>query len=886
VGNLARAGRSWMCSPGACLVAADPSQRPIQLADFGVAHRQRVNEGLSADDIVRGYSVTLGPELVQRRGDEAGGLDGHASDAWALGAVLCMLLARNATLSHSALTTHLDRGPASGSTTGTAFSVGERQRRLYHLVFPANVVPLHLQRESRFAPLIVLAERLLRRDPAQRPPPNAVIESLLEKEAFLAGIHLTGALGWRVTGRHLSPSDDVREAWAGRSTPWWLRWCVRSQLYWAHVFFNPEAAWRREACIARGVVLSWAACTWVYFASYSFEYQSRETCILLLLGLGIPGYCIWSQVVCPYGMRSTSSWVTLAFWLVQIGLPVGVPLALAIQTQAAGFPLCVVLGVVLCPLWQALVTWLPPECRLLAVLSPSTASGETATPAAHAVNSEGSWWWGRLDLPPRSKPYPTLEYPTEAALRSEVAALQDLARTGGAPPACTLTARDACDRVGTFRLVLTIEVEPLAAVVARPGAYTSWEAWLWLHQAAGALAYLHGRGTHHGNINLESVLITSAPHGRQVRLCRFGQAPDTSTAFASPEKADFVAAGQGGGAYDEAAADVWSLGVLVIALLSRQPPPPSDGLRRLGVTVAAEDEVLECRRRDVAKLCGLWREGDVCAAPEWNARSRFVPFIQLAECALRLLPSQRVSAAEAERYISVSSPFVWRTHGAGVFRVSSLRRRWRDDLVDLLSPSATGLVLRQAVKVQVFWALTLSDAPEHAHLRGAFDRVMYPTGAYLLAALALAPADIALSVVEGSVPRPSGLFWASLPLMLATPDADQVWMCASPRLVRAVLFRYRNFNARQRVEVKYLAVLVIRLFASVKGCSPPAWLWPALGAVVVAKILMVVGCALLWVHSARYVGSPQPRHVGAVGEGQQVGAELEGAGLSLLEHAV
>jgi hypothetical protein len=557
-----------------------------------VAHRQHVNEGLAAKDIGKGYSATLSPELVDLRGDEAGGLDGHASDAWALGAVLSMLLARDATLTHTDLATDLNCRPAGAAVP---VSVSERQRRLYQLVFPANAVPLHLRRESRFAPLIELAERLLRRNPTERPPPTKVVEVLEASWAFLAGTHLQGALGWRVTGRHLSPSDDVREAWAAcRSVPWWLRWCVRSQLYWAHVFLNPEAAWRREACIARGVATAWGVGTWVCLLKPLVKTPSaRVLCLTFLLGICTPGYCVWFQFVFPHGVEDPFSWVTFLLWVLGVGGPSLTPLAVATETpQAAGFPLCAAVGVALCPLWQALVTWLPAECRLLAVLgAPSSVRAETATSAAHATDSEPSGSWGPFARP-RRQPHPALEYASEAALQAEIAALQDLARIGNAPPACTLTAQDACEGEGparTFRLALAIDVEPLAALIARPGAYTSWEAWVWLHEAAGALAYLHDRGVHHGNLNLESVLVTSATHVRQVRLCRFGQAPDTSTAFASPEKADFVAAGQGGAPYDEAAADVWSLGVLVVTLLSRQPaPPPPDALRRLGGTATTE----------------------------------------------------------------------------------------------------------------------------------------------------------------------------------------------------------------------------------------------------------------------------------------------------------
>jgi hypothetical protein len=254
---------------------------------------------------------------------------------------------------------------------------------------------------------------------------------------------------------------------------------------------------------------------------------------------------------------------------------------------------------------------------------------------------------------------------------------------------------------------------------------------MWLHQAAGALAYLNGRGMHHGSLSLESILITCSPHNRQVRLCRFGQPPDTSTAFASPEKTDSVAQGEWGALW----CGCVERGVLVVSLLSRQRPPQPEGLRRLGVTAAAEDEVLSCRLREVAELCGLRREDDFYSHPQWEARSRFLPFIRLAEWALRVLPSQRPSAADAERMLFTSSVFVWRTHGAGILRLPSLQGRRRDDLVDLLSPSATGLVVRQAVKVQVFWALTLSREPRHPRLRGVLDRVMHRTTAYLAAAM-------------------------------------------------------------------------------------------------------------------------------------------------------
>jgi serine/threonine protein kinase len=839
-----------------------PRQRPIKLADFGLAHRQRVNEGLSADDIGRGYSATLSPELVNLRGDEAGGLDGHASDAWALGAVLCMLLARDATLSFTNLTTDIDRRPA--STTAATNSVSERQRRLYELLFPANAVPSNLRRESRFAPLIELAERLLRRNPAERPPPITVVKDVIASDFLLTSLHRRGLLGWRLTARHLSPSDDVREAWAAcRSVPWPLRWCIRSQLYWAHVVFNGEAAWRREACIARGVAIAWGVGLWVFVISRRGAFPARDICITFLLAMYIPGYCVWFYLTLPHLKRYASSFVTLGLWLICLI----VPLAL-IQKHAAKFPFCAALGVALCPLWQALVTWLPAECRLPAVLGPISVSAETATPAVRAREGKRSLSWGRFSRP-RSRPYLTLDFPSEAALRSELAALQELARIGGAPPACTLTARDACEGEGparTFRLALATDAEPLAVLVARPGAYNNWEAWVWLHQAAGALAYLHGRGMHHGNLNLESVLIIPASHGRELRLCRFGQPHDGSSAFASPEKADFVAAGQGGVPYDEAAADVWSLGVLVVILLSRQPEPPADGLRRLGGAAVAEDEVLACRLREVAELCGLRREDEFYSSPEWEARSRFAPFIKLAECALRLLHSQRPSAADAERLLFTSSVFVWRTHGAGVFRLPGLRRRWRDDLVDLLSPSGTGLVLRQAVKVQVFWALTLSDEPQHAHLRWTFDRVGYPLMlSFYCGALILAV---------------SSYSWVALALLLAVPDVDQVLICTSPGLARAALLASRTRIDFLRVEMRYSYVLLVRVLASIEGSPPPAWLWTVLGAVAAVRVLAVVGCAVLWVHSARYMGRPQQRRGRAVQEGPTEGARLEEGGFA------
>jgi hypothetical protein len=834
-----------------------------------------MNKGLSADDIGRGYSATLGPELVERRGDEVGGLDGHASDAWALGACLCMLLARDATLSFTNLTTDLDRWPASSTAPAVAVtSVGERQRRLYHLVFPANAVPLHLRRESRFGPLVDLAERLLRHDPAQRPPPDTVFNVLESSKALLASLHCQAVLGWKVTARHMSPSDDVREAWAGRSTPLWLRWCVRSQLYWAHVFFNPEAAWRREACIARGVVLPWAAFTWITLA---------WPCLSFLCALGTPGYCAWFSLVLPHVtlQRYTSIWVTLCLWVVHLGGSVVASWSWAVQTRAARFPFCAALGLALWPLWQALVTWLPAECRTFAVLgAPTSIRAETATSAAQATHRRASWSWAPF-VRARSK----IDYPSEAALRSELAALRELARSGGAPPACTLTARDACDGVGTYRLTLTIDVEPLSALVTRPGAYTSWEAWVWLHQVAGALAYLHDRGTHHGNLNLESILITSKPHGRQVRLCRFGQAPDTSTAFASPEKADSVAVGQGGAPYDEAAADVWSLGVLVVTLLSRQPAPPPGEFRRLGGAAAAEDQVFTSRFFGVAELCGLCRQDKFYTTPEWARRSRFVHFITLAEWALRLLPSQRPSAAQAELSLSASSVFVWRTHGAGVFRLPSLRRRWREDLVDLLSPPATGLpvLLRQAVKVQVFWALTLSAEPQHAHLRRAFDRASALVLVNVLASLALFLSCTTADEAQALNSTLRDFPYVTVVLLLAPPDVDQVWVCAAPKLARAQALANRTFSDSLRTELKYLCVLLVGVTSS--DYPLPAWFWPALGAVVAGRVLVVVGCAQLWVHSVGYVGRPQQHDARAGGEGQPAGVELAGR-LSLLEHAL
>jgi serine/threonine protein kinase len=854
--------------------SAHQPQGPIKLADFGLAHRQRMNEGLSADDIGRCYSATLSPELVNRCGDEEGGLDGHASDAWALGAVLCMLLARDATLSFSNLTTDLDRGPASSTAPATAIaSVGERQRRLYQLIFPANAVPSNLRRESRFAPLIELAEHLLRRLPAERPPPNKVVDVLEASDGLLTSLDRRGALGWRVTARHLSPSDDVREACAAcRSTPWPLRWCIRSQLYWANVLLNTEAAWRREAHIARGVVLAWAVGVWAFVVSHVDPHSAKDLCITFLLAIYTPGYCVWFYLVYPHRERYPS---TFFFWTAHLTVLGLTSLNGAIQTQAAGFYLCAVLGVALCPLWQAVVTCLPAECRLPAVLGPSSTSAETVTSAAQATDSQRSWSWGRSSRP-RSK----LDYSTEAALRAELAILQELARVGGAPPACTLTARDACDGVGMFRLSLAVDVEPLAALVARPGAYTKWEAWVWLHEAAGALAYLHDRGMHHGNINLESVLTTSTSHGRQVRLCRFGQAPDISTAFASPEKADSVAEGGWGAHYDAAAADVWSLGVLVVTLLSRRPEPPPDELRRLGGAATAEDEVLACRLREVAELCGLRREDDFYSTPEWEKRSRFQPFIKLAEWALRVLPSQRPSAADAERMLFTSSVFVWRTHGAGLFRLPGLRGRWRDDLIDLLSPSATGLVLRQAVKVQVFWAVTLSAEPQHAHLRRVFDRVVLRLSNALLATPLVTLLFRLGDVVEASRPTLLGFYWASLPLVLAVPDADQAWLCASPRLPRTASWTSRTTNDLSRFETKYIIIFLIRVLAGAAGFFPlPKWLWPALGAVVVGKVLVVVGCALLWVYTAGYMGRPQQRGVQAVDEGQPAGVELEERGL-------
>jgi hypothetical protein len=286
------------------MAVTPPPQRAIQLADFGLAHRQRVNEGLSADDIGRGYSATLSPELVNLRGDEAGGLDGHASDAWALGAVLCMLLARDAALSFTNLTTNLDRGPAGATTTAATASTGERQRRLYRLIFPANAVPSRVHRESRFAPLIELGEQLLRRNPAERPPLNTVVDAMQASDLLLTSLHRRGVLGWQATARRLYHSDDVREAsrWAvSRSFPWWLRWCVCSQLYWANVIFNTEEAWRHEACIARGVILAWAVSSWVGVAMdiNAQQYQARDLCILLLLGIYTPGYCVWFYLVFP-----------------------------------------------------------------------------------------------------------------------------------------------------------------------------------------------------------------------------------------------------------------------------------------------------------------------------------------------------------------------------------------------------------------------------------------------------------------------------------------------------------------------------------------------------------------------------------------------------------
>jgi hypothetical protein len=296
--------------------------------------------------------------------------------------------------------------------------------------------------------------------------------------------------------------------------------------------------------------------------------------------------------------------------------------------------------------------------------------------------------------------------------------------------------------------------------------------------------------------------------------------------------------------------------------------------------------VLACRRREVAGLCGLQRQDNLYSIPEWEVRSRFSTFVELAECALRLLPSQRPLALEAERRLFTSSPFIWRTHGAGVFRLPGLRRRWREDLVDLLSPSATGLVLRQAVNVQVFWSLTLSREPRHAHLRRAFYRAKATCSIFLnVAAFGLYLCWIAV-LAEGWPSVLSRFPYIPVAILLAQLDAEQVWMCAGPRLARAAALAARTDLDFFSFELYYPAVLFFGIEPSVYNYKLPAWFWPALGAVALGRVLVVVGCALLWVQSARYFGRPLQRRARAFDEDQLAGVELGGERVSLLERAV
>ncbi|KAJ9457547.1 putative serine/threonine-protein kinase fhkC [Diplonema papillatum] len=107
------------------------------------------------------------------------------------------------------------------------------------------------------------------------------------------------------------------------------------------------------------------------------------------------------------------------------------------------------------------------------------------------------------------------------------------------------------------------------------------DARLVLQQIAEAVAYLHKEGIAHRDIKLENILLARADDVRSVKLADFGLAK----AFETPAGTDLLKTTCGTpmytapeiierkGAYTEAV-DIWSLGVVLFAMLVARPPFP------------------------------------------------------------------------------------------------------------------------------------------------------------------------------------------------------------------------------------------------------------------------------------------------------------------------
>ncbi len=111
----------------------------------------------------------------------------------------------------------------------------------------------------------------------------------------------------------------------------------------------------------------------------------------------------------------------------------------------------------------------------------------------------------------------------------------------------------------------------LQHVMSRRRPMTIHKALTYFHQITQGVAHLHSMGKCHRDLSLENVLLSDE---NQAVICDFGLACDLDTLQSDRVGKDFYRAPEVSDAtteYDPAAADMWSLGIILFILLTGQP---------------------------------------------------------------------------------------------------------------------------------------------------------------------------------------------------------------------------------------------------------------------------------------------------------------------------
>ncbi len=178
----------------------------------------------------------------------------------------------------------------------------------------------------------------------------------------------------------------------------------------------------------------------------------------------------------------------------------------------------------------------------------------------------------------------------------------ETARILSHPHLMRLFAAGRCTFAGEDVLyVVTEYADEILSDILRQRSLTPEEAWEMLGPILETLSFLHGRNLLHGHLKPSNIMVV----GDRLKLSadRLHYASQHDLALSSPDP--YVAPDASGSGKISTAADIWSLGVVMVEALTQQPPPAGSRGRELVVPESVPlpffDVARKCLRIDPAR---------------------------------------------------------------------------------------------------------------------------------------------------------------------------------------------------------------------------------------------------------------------------------------------